>query len=494
MIKSFQGVVNNPLAKFVLTRTFDYCEKDNANRLDVGLELLFGKREKACMRCRTTSKILSFIIKKGIKSFGTTEKELQEIMNEPYWIKGLSSVVKGLGQFGVQKPFVPGAPFQIVWNITRACNLKCAHCYEDAGKKSLNELSKKEILNGLDTISRAGVTSVAFSGGEPTTNLHIIEYIKHTKELGMYPALATNGYKLADEKIINKFVDAGLEFVQISIDGLNPKTHDSFRGVEGSWDKAIQAIKNSVKADLFVEVATTVTNHNINEIPEIIDLARNIGAHWFMIYNFIPTGNGTNISEMDISPQDRFNMLKTAYKENLKSDMHVLSTAPQFAMVAESLQSTESSIIPTHFYNPEYENSKVMQLAEFIGGCGAGRFYMSIEPNGDLYPCVFFPHEEELKLGNLLHDDFEEVWKNNPLLKNLRNKDLLENNCGTCESKNVCGGCRARAYTYFNDIQAPDPGCIRNITKWNELKNKIPNYQEIQNGNLLINLTAKNGD
>ena len=253
MIKSFQGVVNNPISKFLLTRTFDYCEKDNANRLDVGLELLFGKREKACLRCRTTSKILSFIINKGVKSFGSSEKQLQETMSEPYWIKGLSSVVKGLGQFGVQKPFVPGAPFQIVWNITRACNLKCAHCYEDAGKKSVNELTEKEIIKGLETLSRAGVTSVAFSGGEPTTNPHIIEYIKYTKELGMYPALATNGYKLANKQIVNKFVDSGLEFVQISIDGVDPKTHDSFRGVEGSWDKAIQTVKNCARTDLFVD-------------------------------------------------------------------------------------------------------------------------------------------------------------------------------------------------------------------------------------------------
>ena len=491
MIKSFKGVANNPLSKFILTRTFDYCEKDKGNRLEVGLELLFSKRNKACIRCTTLSKLLSIIIKKGVKSFGSTEEELQEMMDEPYWIKGLSSVVKGIGLFGVQKPFIPGAPFQIVWNITRACNLKCAHCYEDAGKKDNYELSEKEIYNGLETISRAGVTSVAFSGGEPTTNPNILNFIKYTKELGMYPALATNGYKLANEQICNKYVDAGLEFVQISIDGLNSDTHDEFRGVEGSWNKAIEAVKNCVDADLFVEVATTVTNHNINEIPEIIEFARELGVHWFMLYNFIPTGNGTNKSEMDITPENRLDLLEHAYNENMKGNMHVLSTAPQFAMVAKSLQTDQSSIIPTHFYNPKYENPQVMQLAEFIGGCGAGRFYMSIEPNGDLYPCVFFPHDENLRVGNLLHDDFEEIWKNNQLLKDLRNNDLLKNHCGSCESKNVCGGCRARAYSYFKDVQAPDPGCIRNISKWNELKSKISDYQVIQDDNVLINLKAK---
>jgi radical SAM protein with 4Fe4S-binding SPASM domain len=491
MINSFEGVANNPLSKFILSRTFDYCEKDHANRLEVGLELLFNKRDNACMKCRTLSKVLSFIIKKGVTNFGVTNKDLEEVMKDPYWIRGLSSVIKGIGKFGVKKPFVPGAPFQVVWNITHACNLKCAHCYENAGKKDANELSKQEINKGLEILSKAGVTSVAFSGGEPTSNPHITHYIKLANELGMYPALATNGYLLSKEYILNKFVDAGLEFVQISIDGINSETHDSFRGVKGSWDKAIKAVENSVEADLFVEVATTVTTNNINEIPDIIEFVRGLGAHWFMIYNFIPTGNGSNNTEMDISPQNRLNLLKTAYHKNINGDMQVLSTAPQYATVAESLQSASSSVIPTHFYNPKYENPQLMQLAEFVGGCGAGRFYMAIEPNGDLYPCVFFPHDDALLLGNLLEDDFEHVWQNNTLLNNLRSKDLLQERCGSCESKNICGGCRARAYTYFNDVLAPDPGCINNESKWIELKNMVPEFQEYQNGNLLINLESK---
>ena len=490
MIDSFKDVTDNPLSKFILNRTFDYCEKDKGNRLEVGLELLFGKRDSACIRCRTLSKVLSFIIKRGVKSFGTTEKELEQLMNDPYWIRGLSSVIKGIGTFGVRKPFVPGAPFQVVWNITNSCNLKCAHCYEDAGKRDANELTNQEIIKGLEIISKAGVTSIAFSGGEPTSNPHITDYIKLTTELGMYPAMATNGYMISKMSGLNKFKDAGLEFVQISIDGLNPETHDSFRGVEGSWKRAIKAVENSVEAGFFVEVATTVTTHNIDEIPDMIKFLRDLGVHWFMLYNFIPTGNGTNISEMDISPKKRSDLLKNAYNENMNGDMQILSTAPQYAPVAESLQ-TNSSVIPTHFYNPQYDNPQIMQIAEFVGGCGAGRFYMGIEPNGDLYPCVFFPRNEELKLGNLVEDDFEKIWKENNLLINLRNKELLQDNCGSCESRNICGGCRARAYTYFNDVQAPDPGCIKNEAKWIELKNKLPYFQESHNGSLFINLEGK---
>ncbi|HML05357.1 MAG TPA: SPASM domain-containing protein, partial [Methanobacterium sp.] len=237
---------------------------------------------------------------------------------------------------------------------------------------------------------------------------------------------------------------------------------------------------------------TTVTQHNLNEIPEMIDFVRDLGVNWFMLYNFIPTGNGYEIMDMDISPGDRKKLLESAYSEN-KGEMQVLSTAPQYAAVAESMVSNDSTMIPTHFFNPEYTNPAIKQLAEFIGGCGAGRFYMSIEPDGDMYPCVFFPHKDDVKLGNLTQDDFEDVWINNDILKALRNKEILKNNCGDCKSRNICGGCRARAYNYFDDILAPDPGCVNNQKEWDNLKKKIYNFETSQthDGSLKVSLEAK---
>lgn len=492
MIGTFKGIADNPLSKFFLGRTLDYCETDGANRIEVGLDLYLGNRKDACIKCKVVSKIVNYLISKGSSSFGVSEDGLKETMEDKYWVKGLSSVIKGIAMFGVQKPFVPGAPFQVVWNITKSCNMKCVHCYENAGNKDGYELTREEVVKGLKILSKAGVTSVAFSGGEPTLHPHLAKFIKITNELGMFPAIATNGYTLSNEYVCNKFIDAGLKFVQISIDGLNPQTHGKFRGVDGAWEKAIQAVRNCVDTDLFVEVATTVTEHNFKEIPEMIDLMRDMGVDWFMIYNFIPTGKGENIAGMDISPQKRLKLLKTAYTENGKGKMQILSTAPQYAMVAESLACNDNPIIPTHFYNPKYSNPLVKQLADFIGGCGAGRFYMSVEPNGDLYPCVFFPHNDEVKLGNLLKDDFEYVWKNNELLKTLRNKEILEGHCGECESRNICGGCRARAYNYLDNVLAPDPGCINNIYEWNKIRSEIlKESEELPNGNLLIDLTSK---
>lgn len=496
MIITFKRIAENPLAKYLLVRTLNYCKKDNTTRLECALNLYVGNKKNGCYKCRFMSKIIGYLVKRGATSFGVSEKELKETMVNEYWIKGLYSVLKGIATFEVQKPFVPGAPFQIVWNITKACNMSCMHCYENAGGKNKNELSADEIINGLDRMSVAGVASVAFSGGEPSIHPHILQFIAHTEDNGMCPAMATNGYTLADSNRCTRFVDAGLDFIQISLDGMNPATHDSFRGVNGAWEKAVNSVKNFVDSGIFVEVATTVTKNNIDEIPEMIDFVSSLGVNWLMLYNFIPTGKGYEIMDMDLSPGDRSNLLKLAYLKNYGREMQILSTAPQYAAVAETMLSKDSAMIPTHFFNPEYTNHSIMQLAEFIGGCGAGRFYMSIEPNGDIYPCVFFPHKEDVKLGNLINNDFEDIWMNHHLLGVLRNKEILHGNCGDCKSNKICGGCRARAYNYFDDILAPDPGCVRNEDEWNGLKNKIKDYDQYKthSGDLRLKMEAKKNE
>lgn len=479
MAGTFENIVNNRLSRFLLKEATSYCKKDGENRIEVALELYLGKRKHACFLCTLTSKLIGYIVRKGAKSFNVPEAKLKERMMDPYWMRGLANVLRGIALFGVRRPFVPGSPFQIVWNITRACNMKCLHCYENAGRRGKDELDREEVLHGIDILARAGVTSLAFSGGEPTVHPHILEFVEHAHRKGMFVAMATNGFLLADRKLCRKFAEAGLGFVQISLDGLNPKTHDEFRRVKGAWRRAVEAIRNCVEAGMFVEVATTVTKYNYHEVPKMIEFVRSLGAHWFMLYNFIPTGRGVEIVKSDLPPKERFKLLELAFKENGKGGMQVLSTAPQYGMVAQVLSSGQTeTIVPTHFYNPRYSDPYMRQLADFIGGCGAGRFYISIEPNGDIYPCVFFPHEERVKLGNLLEDDFEKLWRESELLWKLRDKDVLEGYCGKCQFRYTCGGCRARAYAYFGDVLAPDPGCIYCMKEWEEVNKgveRLPN-------------------
>jgi len=486
-LQTFKAVADNPLTRNVLKALSKHCEKDKGNRLDVALELYVGTREDACISCRFSRKLLSPILGAACRGFGLTQEQLKNKFRDPYWRRGLVNVIKGIAWFGVRRPYVPGAPFQVVWNITRACNLKCLHCYESAGAKGMDELTTDEALHGVDILADAGVLILAFSGGEPTIRPDILQLVKRSSDRGLFTAVATNAVLFSSRKKVKEFKDAGLQFAQISLDGLNPQTHDAFRGVSGTFEKTVQGIKNCVAEGLFVEIATTCTRYNLKEITDMIDFASKLGANWFMLYNFIPTGRGVEIVESDLTPDEREDVLKTCWNKMKVAGLDVLSTAPQFARIAQEVEAkpvllgdagaiasglqdeSETYVVPTHFYNPHL-SGQLKQLADFIGGCGAGRFYMCLEPNGDIYPCVFFPHEEAMRVGNLFKDNFEKVWRHSKLFWEIRDKDKLKENCGTCQYRYTCGGCRARAYNYFKDILAPDPGCVLNREAWERIQ------------------------
>ena len=487
MIEVFKGISENTIIRRVLRSVSKYCNFDKEDRLVVALQLYTKQRKTACPFCKIAEKIISPILKLGGASFGVTKEQLKEKFSNPHWRRGLANIIKGIALFGVKKPIVPSAPFQVVWNITRKCNQKCKHCYENAGEADPDELTTKEALATIDKLADAAVIILAFSGGEPTIRKDILKLIRHSHMRGFYVACATNGLTFANREVVKKFKKAGLDFAQISLDGLDPKTHDDFRGVQGSFEKAVQGIKNCIAEGLFIEVATTATHYNYKEIPELIKFVDNLGANWFMVYNFVPTGRGIDIMDQDLTPEEREELLKTLLSALINPDIkcNCLSTASQFARIAQedfkqkmglSINSVngqcEEVVVPTHFYNPSF-SGKLQNLASFIGGCGAGRFYISIEPNGDIYPCVFFPHEKIVKVGNIKTDDFEKVWVNNRVFIDCRDKDILKLNCGICEYRYTCGGCRARAYNYFKDLLAPDPGCVKNKAEWEKLKEKL---------------------
>lgn len=433
------------------------CERDGESRLEVALELLTGAREEACWVCRHLAKpAVEWAVKAGSKAFGSEFSEVVEAFKEPYWRRGLVSVLKGIARFGVRKPFTPGAPFLVVWNYTYACNLKCKHCYASAGLAGRRELSTEEAKRVVRDLADIGVVAVAFSGGEPLLRRDFYEIAKLAHEHGMYTAVATNGTVVTRE-VAEKLREAGVGYVQVSLDGARAETHDSFRGVRGAFEKAIAGIRNLVEAGVFTEVATTVTKLNYREVMEIIELCEELGVDWWMMYNFVPTGRGREITKLDLSPAEREELLRMLWlKLREGSGVQVLSTAPQFARVALQAEGEgDEVVVPGHFYNPKLRG-RLIELSSFIGGCGAGRLYCAIDADGSIYPCVFLP----LRVGSVRESSLGEVWACSDVFWDLRDREKLKGACGSCRFKYVCGGCRARAYGYFRDYLAPDPGCI----------------------------------
>ena len=338
----------------------------------------------------------------------------------------------GLCEFYLKLAYSPTAepspfiPLVLSWNVTRKCNMKCAHCYINATAEELkDELSTEEAKILMDQISAVSSPLLILSGGEPLLRNDILELIRYGTAKGFKMGLGSNG-SLIDCKTAKDLKEAGLTTVSISLDSISPEIHDDFRGVKGSWEKAIGAIKALREENLLVQVNTTVTQQNYGEIDEIMYLVEQLDVENFHLFFLVPTGRGVKIA--DISPAKYEDMIRTTFAKAAKHKLNVRpSCAPQFMRIAKD---------------------SGLDMRQWIRGCIAGLYYCRVYPNGDVTPCPYLP----VRLGNIREKTFGQIWRTSEVFKNLRDFSALKGKCGACEYIKACGGCRARAYGLSSDF------------------------------------------
>jgi radical SAM protein with 4Fe4S-binding SPASM domain len=347
-------------------------------------------------------------------------------------------------------------PLVLSWNVTRKCNLKCAHCYINATTQELkNELDTEEAKMLMDQISEVSKPLLILSGGEPLLRKDILELIRYGSAKGFKMGLGSNG-SLIDGRIAKELKDAGIATVSVSLDSSIPEQHDAFRGVQGSWEQTVAAVRALKEQKVLVQVNTTVTQQNYGEIEDIMSLAERLGVENFHLFFLVPTGRGVKMN--DISPSRYENMIKTAFSKAAKHKLNVRpSCAPQFMRIAKDVG---------------------LDMRQWIRGCIAGLYYCRVYPNGDVTPCPYLP----VRLGNIREKTFSEIWRSSEVFKNLRDFRTLKGKCGVCNYSDICGGCRARAYglssdfiDFCGDLHVPaepkgdymkeDPWCVYNPEK-----------------------------
>ncbi len=438
-------------------KVFSLLSRKNKNGRSILQELFQFYTNGDKLKLTTRLRLLPFFIffEIGRMIFNQKKSEVKEKLSDPIFQRGISLTMRSVGKYGMRRPQIFTAPPVVVWNFTNICNLKCKHCYQDAGKRLKQELDLKSRLKVIDQLAEEDVFSIAYSGGEPLMDKDLWEVIKRANKYKFYQSIATNGTLITPD-VARKMVEMGVNYVEISLDSTKAKVHDEFRGIPGFWEKAVKGIENAVAQEgIQVGIASTITRLNFEELEDLIQFAKNIGADKFYAFNFIPTGRGKDIVNVDLTPEQREEMLNILYDHYQKGDIVCMTTSPQYARVC-MMKSNLSFAPSSHYTTARGRQARV--LAEFIGGCGVGRAYCSIQPDGIVTPCVFMP----IPVGDLKHQSFGEIWNNSPILKELRHREDLEENCGICEYRAVCGGCRARAYAYFGNYKAPDPGCINN--------------------------------
>ena len=322
------------------------------------------------------------------------------------------------------------------WNTTNKCNLKCEHCYRDAGNESRGELTTEEGYHLLDEIAKSGFKLMVFSGGEPFMRDDILDLTRHAKSLGMRPVYGTNGILLTKE-MVQGIIDAGGAAVAISLHMANKEEHDEFSGEEGAFEKSLQAMRNCRELGLPFQVNTTAFGRNNDQIEAICDLAIEMGAKSHHVLFLVPTGRGENIEEETLREKEYERLIRKLLKKRKETGFDIKPTcAPQFMRIADQMD---------------------VNMGRYTRGCLAGISYVSIIPTGEVWPCPYLP----MTIGNVRDTPFSEIWANNKVLKDMRTLDY-NGKCGTCGYKGVCGGCRARAYFYDNDYMGHEPWCSYN--------------------------------
>lgn len=320
----------------------------------------------------------------------------------------------------------------ISWNTTKRCNLYCKHCYRDSSSEYFSgELNTDEGKKLIDEIAKSGFRILILSGGEPLMRDDIYELSSYAREKELIPVLGTNG-TLITEKVAKNLKKAGIMAAGISLDYLDEEKHDNFRNFKGSFNKTLEGIRNCIKEGIRVQINTTVTKDNKDEILDIIDFSKKIGATSHHPFFLVEVGRGKNLKKEALNHKEYIDMINKILDKQSKIDMELKPTcAPQFMSLAK----------------------KMGVKMRFSRGCIAGIGYCCILPNGDVHICPYLPKV----VGNVREVGFHRLWKESKIFNELRDFKKYKGRCGSCKDISICGGCRAKAYIATGDYLGEDP-------------------------------------
>ena len=344
----------------------------------------------------------------------------------------------------------------VVWNITRACNLKCVHCYNDSASKADDELSTEEAKGVLNDLAKFGVPSVLFSGGEPLMRTDLLELIGYAVERGLRAVISTNG-TLITGKMANKIKQRGVSYVGISLDGIG-EINDKFRGVDGAFDRAVAGIKHCQDAGVRIGLRLTLTKRNVQDLESLFDFFEAKKIERACFYHFVPSGRGGTMANEDLThaqSRDAVEMIlaKTRSFKQAGRTTDILTVDNHVDGVYVYLRLAEQDA-------PRAE--EVWKLLSWNGGgmYSSGVGIGCIDFHGRVHPNQFWWHYD---LGDVRRKPFSEIWMDtsNPVMRGLKDRrNYIKGRCRLCKFFDVCGGSlRVRADLHFGDPWAPDPAC-----------------------------------
>ena len=340
-------------------------------------------------------------------------------------------------------------PKWIAWEITRRCNLRCVLCRSSSEMEIQGhpDFPLEEAYRLIDDIVSYATPVVVLSGGEPLTRKDVFEIARYGTDKGLRMCLATNG-TLVTDAICEEIKQSGIRIVSLSLDGADDKVHDDFRSQKGAFAGTINAARLFKKHGIEFIINSSFTKRNQEQIPQVYQLAKELGATAWYMFMIVPTGRGEEIMNELISKEDYDKILDWHYDMEKEEDLLLVrpTCAPHYYRVQLQRAKEEGEKVKRRTLKFSTGGSK---------GCLAGQLICLIDVDGNVLPCSYF----NLPAGNVREKSFKEIWENSDLFKDLRDFKKYKGRCGSCEFVNVCGGCRARAYSVYGDYLEEEPFC-----------------------------------
>ena len=343
----------------------------------------------------------------------------------------------------------------VVWNCTKSCNLRCAHCYFDAAaRKDRDELTTEQAMAMIDDLASFGAPALLFSGGEPLMRPDLFRLGRYAFSKGLRTVISTNG-TLITKDVAKNIKDAGFSYVGISLDGLE-KVNDEFRKSRGAFQKALEGIRNCHACGVRAGLRFTINIHNFRDIPGIFDLLENEGIKRACFYHLVYAGRGSRMIKEDLAGEESRCTMDMIFERTMRLGQKNIDT---------EILTVDNHADGVYLYlrlkkEDKKRADEALRLLKINGGNKSGIGIADVDNLGFVHPDQFWRH---YSLGNIKRRRFSDIWsdESDPLLRNLRNRlPLLKGRCGRCRFQDICGGnFRVRAEAFYGDIWHEDPAC-----------------------------------
>jgi len=342
------------------------------------------------------------------------------------------------------------APMIVYWELTNACGLACRHCRATAMPDPMpGELTTAEAIALLDDLlGFAGpgeaLPHVVMTGGDPLRRPDLPELVAAATERGIGVSLAPAVTPLLTRERIFWMKEAGIQAISLSLDGSTAAYHDGVRMVPGTFDATIAALDLAAEAGLPVQVNTLVTASTAADLPAVYELLSEHTLMQWSLFFLISIGRGSELTEL--SPGDAERWLLWAAKINREAPFRVKTT--------EAMHFRRLMAAPLLRAGKTANEVEALPLSRSFG-IRDGNGIVFVSNLGDVTPSGFLP----VNVGNVKERSLVELYRDEPLMRSLRDPDQFKGRCGTCEYHDWCGGSRARAYAWTGDPLESDPLC-----------------------------------